>query len=301
MVAQPIAYDYSRPVQINQYVTTPPQDGTPTERDVSPAEQQGLSKFDEGLASFKSGNYVQALSSFNEALKQLPNDVVVHEVRAVALFAVGDYKSAAASLNSLLASAPGMDWTSMSGLYGNPDDYTSQLRKLENHARQSPDDAASHFVLAYHYLVLGSKEEAIDSLRVVVAQQPRDGTATRMLEALASPEPADEPEAIPSVIADADPTLQTDLVGNWAAQSGDTRIELLVTEDSQFTWKVLIPGQEAIELKGNMSGDSEGIELITDDQGTLGGTVVSQGPDRWVFILTGSPASDPGLSFNRVR
>ncbi len=43
---------------------------------------------------------------------------MIHEVYALSLFAIGDYEAAAATLNALLASAPGMDWTSVSSLYG---------------------------------------------------------------------------------------------------------------------------------------------------------------------------------------
>ena len=62
------------------------------------------------------------------------------------MFAMGDYTGAAAVLNNLLAVAPGMDWTTLSGLYGDVDAYTTQLRALEAHCKQKPDDAAAHFV-----------------------------------------------------------------------------------------------------------------------------------------------------------
>ena len=43
-------------------------------------------------------------------------------------------------------------------------------------------------MLAYHYLVLGSKDEAIRALSAVVKNQPKDVTAKRMLDALVPPE-----------------------------------------------------------------------------------------------------------------
>ena len=45
------------------------------------------------------------------------------KLRVLTLFALGDYTPAAAALNSFLSSAPGMDWTTMSSLYGSIDDY----------------------------------------------------------------------------------------------------------------------------------------------------------------------------------
>ena len=103
---------------------------------------------------------------------------------------MGAYKSAAAGLNSLLATAPGMDWTTMAGLYGNVDDYTQQLRKLEQHCRANVKDASAYFVLAYQYLVTGHQEAAVDALKIVVREQPKDATAKRMLDSLAPATPA---------------------------------------------------------------------------------------------------------------
>jgi tetratricopeptide (TPR) repeat protein len=303
-IAQSIPYDYSEPVVVNNYISTNNDvAGGESQNDrSSPQQSQALSSFDQGLDKFKAGQYVPALSDFNAALKELPGDAVVHEVRSLALFANGDYKAAAAGLNSLLSSAPGMDWTTMSGLYGNPEDYTAQLRKLEQFCRSNPNDASANFVLAYHYLVVGEKDAAIDALRVVVKNQPKDITAKRMLDALApTSEPATAtPTAAPTAMAGAE-APETDLVGKWLAQSQDTIIELSITEDSKFTWKAGAKEQKPIELSGNLTAGSDGILLETKEQGSIGGTVESKGADNWKFVISGSPASDPGLSFARVK
>jgi tetratricopeptide (TPR) repeat protein len=299
---QAMPYNYSQPVTVNNYVSANDQ-GAPVQAESTPTQQEALSKFDQGLAQFQQGSYVPALARFKDALKELPGDAVVHEVTCLAQFAVGDYVAAAAGLNSLLASAPGMDWTTMSSLYGNSEDYTKQLRKLEAFAQSNPDDAASHFVLAYHYLVLGSKEEAINALEAVVQKQPRDATAKRMLEALQPSAAAAEslPEPAPNPALTVDSSQQTDLVGVWQAKQGETSVELTIGEDYQFVWKAVSAGQPAAELRGNLAGDAAGIELVTADQGTLAGAVVSQGADAWIFRIADAPASDPGINFVRTR
>ncbi len=304
LIAQSMPYDYSQPVVVDNYVSsTTDVAGSNAQSDQStPQQTQALSSFDQGLAKFKAAQYVPALSDFNAALKALPGDAVVHEVRSLALFATGDYKAAAAGLNSLLSSAPGMDWTTMSGLYGNPEDYTTQLRKLEQFCKSNPSDASACFVLAYHYLVIGSKDVAIKALRVVVQNQPKDVTAKRMLDALV---PADEPAVAAATTAPVAATLsdspQTDLVGKWLAQSRDTKIELSITEDSKFTWKAGGKDQATVELTGQLIAGGDGISLQTKEQGAIGGTVTSKGPDNWTFAISGSPPSDPGLSFARVK
>ncbi len=184
----------SQPVVVNNYVSSDADSQGSTAQVEQPVESpQALSAFDEGLAEFKAGNYRQALTTFDATLKELPNDPVVHEVRALSLFALGDYTPAAASLNSLLSSAPGMDWTTMSGLYGDTDDYQAQLEKLAQHCQSHPTDAAAFFVLAYHYLVTGYQDEAVKALEVVLKNQPKDSTAKRMLDALSPPAPPAAP------------------------------------------------------------------------------------------------------------
>lgn len=303
-IAQSMPYDYSQPVVVNNYISTTTDVAGSDSQAVqsTPQQTQALSSFDQGLAKFKAGQYIPALSDFNAALKELPGDVVVHEVRALALFANGDYKAAAAGLNSLLSSAPGMDWTTMSGLYGNPEDYTAQLRKLELFCKSNPNDASAYFVLAYHYLVTGSKDGAVNALKVVVKNQPKDVTAQRMLDAMSPPsEPATaSPTATPSNPAGAD-APQTDLVGTWVAQSQDTKIELSITEDSKFTWKAGAKDQTPVVLSGLLTSGSDGISLETKEQGSIGGAVESKGPDNWKFVISGAPASDPGLSFARAK
>jgi tetratricopeptide (TPR) repeat protein len=303
VAAATVPYDYSQPVVVNNYypddtATTAPVEGVaPSAPAAAPsASDQATQIFDEGLAQFKTGDYTGALAKFDAALQKLPGDPVVHEVRAVTLFALGDYKQSAAALNSFLSSAPGMDWTTMSSLYGDPKDYEAQLRKLEQFCRSNPNDAAAYFVLAYQYLVLGSKDPAINALKVVVKNQPKDATAKRMLDAL-SPPAASAPPAASVAASDA----ETDLVGNWQAKAGGTTIDLAITEDSQFTWKALQPGQKPVELKGQLESGGGQISLDSADQGAMAGTVKSLGPDKWQFNLNGAPASDPGLIFARSK
>lgn len=292
-------YDYSEPVVVNNYVTNDADatGGTAEATQETPESQQALKLFDDGLAQFKSGGYRPALANFDAALKQLPNDPVVHEVRALTLFALGDYTPAAAALNSILSSAPGMDWTTMSSLYGSADDYTTQLRKLEKFCKDNPKDSAAAFVLAYHYLVLGSKDEAIRALTAVVKNQPKDVTAKRMLDALVPPK---EPAPAPETPAPASDAPETDLVGAWRAKSGTTTIDLAITEDSEFTWKATQSGKPPVELKGQLTSNGDAISLENKDQGAMAGSVKSLGPDKWQFALSGAPKSDPGLSFERV-
>ncbi len=288
-------YDYSQPVVVNNYVSADATSGDSTVATAQPPQEseQALSSFDQGLAEFKSGSYQQALATLDQSLKELPNDPVVHEVRALTLFALGQYSPAAASLNSLLSSAPGMDWTTMSSLYGNVDDYSAQLQKLEAYCQSNPTDSAAWFVLAYHYLVVDSKDNAMQALQVVVQNEPKDATAKRMLDALVPPAPD-------ATTPTTDPAQSTDLAGKWRATVGTTTIDLEITDISSFVWKTTESGQPPVELTGQLTADNDAIVLSNEAQGSMAGVVKSLGPDKWKFLLDGAPTSDPGISFVRT-
>ncbi|MGB8852508.1 MAG: tetratricopeptide repeat protein [Pirellulales bacterium] len=307
-------YDYSQPVVVNNYITN---DGDLTNSSDAQGGVGGTSSasatttspsdqaVDDALAAFKAGDYAAALSGFDKALKLAPNDSVIHEVRALALFALGRYPEAAATLNSVLAVAPGMDWTTISNVYGSVDAYTQHLRKLEDFCKSHPDDAAAHFVLAYHYLVGGHAEMAAEALKVVVAKQPGDMVAKRLLEALQPPKPAETPvpaqtESAPATAA-ATTAPETDLVGRWKASGGTDTVELTITAESTFTWKSTPQGKPAVELSGRIETAADAIALVSEKAGTMTGQVKSLGPDAFEFSLPGAPTGTKPLRFDRQK
>jgi len=306
-------YDYSQPVVVNNYVTndgdltsaTDAQGGVAS-ADASAANPAADRAVDEALQKFKAGDYPASLAALDKAVKLAPKDSVLHEVRALALFALGRYPEAAATLNAVLATAPGMDWTTLSGLYDSVDTYTTQLRKLEETCRAKPDDAAAHFVLAYHYLVGGYADMATEALKVVVAKQPGDAVAKRLLEAITPPEeapasPSGAPAKGTSGPADGPAPPETDLVGSWKATSGKDSVVLSITEDATFSWKAMPSGKPAVELTGEVATARDGLALKSEKAGVMAGKVTSKGADAFEFLLAGAPADATPLEFVRVK
>ena len=294
-------YDYSQPIVVNNYI---PVDGNATGGAVAESTPAAASDatVDAALEKFKSGDYTGALAGFDAALKVAPNDSVIHEVRALTLFALGRYPESAAALNAVLAAAPGMDWTTVSNLYPSVEVYTAQLRKLEDFCRANPGDAAAHFVLAYQYLVGGHSDAAASALEVVVAKQPGDIVAKRLLGALKPAAEATSPEAAPAAPPAEKPAApETDLVGTWKAGSGADAITLEITAESKFTWKAAPPGKPAVDLAGTIETAADAIALHSEKAGTMVGKVASKGPDAFEFSLPGAPAEAKPLLFQRQR
>jgi len=302
-------YDYSQPVIITNSI---PADAPAAGADPTSAQQPVTTEpaaaaspadaaVDAALSAFKAGDYAGALAGFDKALAISPKDSVIHEVRALALFALGRYTEAAAALNAVLATAPGMDWTTMSNIYGSVDAYTGHLRTLEAFCRAHPDDAAAQFVLAYHYLVGGHTDLAATALKTVVSEQPGDVVAKRLLEAITPPAAERQPPSSdPGTAPTAEAALpEIDLVGTWKATSGSDTIELTVTAESAFTWKATPDGKPVVELKGTIETTADAVALISESAGTMMAKVTPKSADSFEFALPGAPKEAKPLVFTR--
>jgi tetratricopeptide (TPR) repeat protein len=171
----------------------PPQPDT-TDETVANA----IKEFDAAREAFKGGDYAGAQKLVEKAIELLPSDATLHEFRALTLFAQGRYKDAAATLYAVLAAGPGWDWATMHALYPDEDTYTRQLRALEQYVAKNPKSADARFVLAYQYLVLGVKDEAVKQLQGVVNVQPQDKLSAALVKALTTPDPAATSPAPPN-------------------------------------------------------------------------------------------------------
>ena len=137
-----VVYDYSQPIVTYSEPAAPAtESAAPAGAEALPpgVSEPALSTFDQARVAFHEGDYKQALELANQTLKEMPTDAAVHEFLALCLFALGEYKPAAATLNAVLAVGPGWDWTTMSSLYADADVYTAQLRKLEQYVKATSD------------------------------------------------------------------------------------------------------------------------------------------------------------------
>ncbi len=177
--------DYSQPQLVVEQTVTDGPNSEPPE-----VSEKGLLAFDQARAAFLAGNYDEARRHTDEALKTMPHDAVVHEFRALTLFALKRYSESATALHSVLAVGPGWDWTTMAQLYASVEIYSQQLRALEEWTKTHPNTPDGHFVLAYHYLTCGHREVATDQLKLVVKALPDDPVSARLLNQLTGEEPA---------------------------------------------------------------------------------------------------------------
>ena len=292
-------YRYSHPIPIvYSDASEVPGDGA-----LSPCDQS----FDTAVDAFKRNNYDLALEVINKGIVQCPGDSVMHEFRALVLFAKGDYQQAAATIHSVLAVSPGWSWTTLIGLYSGVSIYTTQLRALEGFVNANPQDAGARFLLAYHYIVEGYPDSAATQLQLVVKLVPTDQAAANLLKLISKPIPdqsvatKEQTQAQPAIAAapaviPIDPAM---ILGSWQATRDDgSKFELTLKSDQTFNWKVVLSGKSE-EFGGTYQIEGNVLGLQRKEGGALVAGLVLDGSNKFNFKLLGSPQEDPGLNFSK--
>jgi tetratricopeptide (TPR) repeat protein len=315
-----VAFDYSKPIGVTE---APP---APTAVDTA---QETLTAARE---SFRGGDYAQALALTDQALVQTPNDPILHEFRALVLFALKRYEEAAVTEYAVLTAGPGWNWATMVGLYPGVDTYNKQLRELEASVRQSPNAAPVRFLLAYHYMVQGHKDAAAAQFQDVVRLEPKDQLSARFAVALGATAP--EPPKLPAQLAQAGaarpvdlaqagagndsqggkagesrttedvpppPAAPQNLQGHWTAKPNEKiSVALALNPDGTFAWTVTQVGKSQ-SIQGKASYQDQ-ILTLAQDQGPplVGKVTIDAAGNRFVFKPPGTPESVVGLSFKKV-
>jgi hypothetical protein len=174
----PVVYAQPIPVAIQAPPGTPAANFTASDTDTPAAPPDNIA-FDMARQSFKRGDYAAALRDVDNALRKSSSDAVMHEFRALTLFALRDYRQSAAVVHSVLSVGPGWDYTTMTSLYSDPFTYTEQLRNLEEYAHSHPRAADAHFLLGYHDMIGSRNDDAAAELKQVVQLMPSDRLAVR--------------------------------------------------------------------------------------------------------------------------
>jgi tetratricopeptide (TPR) repeat protein len=261
------------------------------------ADEKADAAMNESLAAFKKGDYPAALTAVDRALSVVPGDPAMHEFRALVFFAMGRFNDAAGVLNPVLASGPGWDWTTMTGLFDSQDTYAKLLRKLEEHHDANPDSAAANFLLGYHYLVLGHLEESYKLFSRSAELEPTDVVSASLRDLLRdsiSSEEDEEAEA-PAPI----PVDPAKLVGTWISTRGDDgKITLVLKENGEFSWAFNKTGN-AGNLAGEFAVKEDNLLVLSSPDSQLVGKVSFTDDSKLSFVLADGPRGDSGLTFDR--
>lgn len=321
-VGQNVVYDYNNPIPVDPGVNVAGVDTANPDQPVDPNQPSPTPvadnpDFDAARSAFSQGDFNAALTNVDAAITKVPTDAVLHEFRALVLFALQDFRQAAGVVHSVLAVGPGWDWTTMSGLYSDPGLYSQQLRALEDFTQANPKAADAHFLLAYHYMVCNHKDATANQLQQVVQLQPGDKLAGELLKMVQGPPQQPSTPTDPAQVSDTNvvpqpavtpadnqpelPAIDKDLLpGSWSASRPDgSMFALSLTDDGNFNWKFSGPKQKGDEFSGTYTIDGPVLMLQRMGGGALAGVATFSGNNKFNFKMVGGPPDDKGLDFGK--
>ncbi len=137
-----------------------------------------------GETAFKAGDYNGAVYAWRHSVLDDPQNGVLTMMLGQALFATGKFEEAAGATQAAMRQLPKDQWgvvvSHSQELYGNIQDYTNQLRALEQGLKDKLENPALRFLTGFHYAYLGFPKEAVDQLDRGLKIAPRDEMAKQL-------------------------------------------------------------------------------------------------------------------------
>ena len=127
--------------------------------------------------AFAEQDYEQCADTVSEVLKLMPEDADAYQFRSLAYFALEDFEKSAADAYDSFRFGNAWTWSTLVSIYpaGKDARYTNQLRSLEKMSRSDAQTMSTHFLLAYHYIVLNhlpQAERELNKVLTISAEEP---------------------------------------------------------------------------------------------------------------------------------
>ncbi|WP_339910336.1 tetratricopeptide repeat protein [Symmachiella dynata] len=284
--------------------------------------------FAEAREAFYAGDLKTAMDKIELAIKEMPSNSDLHQFRSLVLFSMKQYGQAAASAHVALTAGPGWNWDTLKSLYPSADIYTARLRALEEARDQNKQDPAIRFLLAYHYLMLNHIESAAKELTQVVALEPRDELAAKMLGTITGQEvetqqPAEQPQtsvetnasglgalsnAGNSGPASTEPVQQPQeaklpepakIVGEFRASPAEgIEFKFVLNADKTFVW-TFQSKDETSSFEGTYTVSGNELTLVRKKDGDKLIGIMTPTEKGFDFKIQGGDPQDPGLKFTK--
>ncbi|MFQ5732987.1 MAG: tetratricopeptide repeat protein, partial [Planctomycetaceae bacterium] len=205
--------------------------------------------------------------------------------------------------------------------------YTAHLRALEAYRSKNKRDAASRFLLGYHYMMLGHSDAAAGELLIAVELEPRDKLSAELLAAISKktgkpykpkvalgsggrvpPKLPSELPPVPPLPEDNRPAAAKKPVagpaaaftGSWKSTQPDgTAVTLKLLPGGKFRWTAA-KGGRSTTLQGTFTLVKDHLKLTSSRGGqVLEGELLSQSKNAFQWKLKFQDADAAGLTFKR--
>lgn len=134
---------------------------------------------DRGKSAYQSGNYSEAIQSYSEALKLVPNDARLFYNRGLAYYKLNDLDNALADFTSTLNNAPNLHYALMNrgNIYSRKQRYSEAVADYDRAISIKSDDFAIWYNRGIANGKLGDNEKALRDLNEALRLQPYDGAS----------------------------------------------------------------------------------------------------------------------------
>ncbi len=206
--------------------------------------------YGDALAAFQAGQYEEAIRLCQHAMVDNPRNSDVILLMAQSMFAIGEYDQAADAVQMAVQLLPQDQWGTIaknySDYYPNIEDYTTQLRALENASRTAAQpNPALNLLLGYHYGFLGHPRQAVAELDTTIDARPQDTGAQKLRDLFASgagipartPAPAQDTAVAPPAMASnapVDPQVTNRLTQAPSAEEAQSAADFVATGEQAF-------------------------------------------------------------------
>lgn len=146
--------------------------------------ESAMRQFNQAQTLMREKDYDSALQQIDAALMQMPREPQFHQLRSLVLFFEEEYQPAAESAYQALSLGPAWDWKRLSSMFADAEQYTLEFRKMQQLSKAADAPVGTHFLMAYHCLMLGHRDAARMQLEKVADMLPQDALVQSMLSEL---------------------------------------------------------------------------------------------------------------------
>jgi len=155
------------------------------QQDAGPApETRADELFNEAVKAFEDGSYDRAANLFADAMRIAGDDVVLPFAYSQALFADGQYVSAAQALRTAFENLPAdkEDMFYPRGLYAEEETLTQQIDTLGTKVDTRAFDTDLQLLLGYHMVGIGELDDAVPHLQRAAGASENKATVDKLMK-----------------------------------------------------------------------------------------------------------------------
>lgn len=138
--------------------------------------------FGDAVRAFRAADFDSALSLIRQ-VKTSVKSPVFDQFQSLCFFASGNYLKSAEFAYAASSQSQILNWDQLRGYYGNPDLYAQQYQLLQQNVAEHDANPSLRFLLGYHHLMLGHRQQASQEFEFVLSKLPGDPVVTQLLEA----------------------------------------------------------------------------------------------------------------------